>query len=97
MWSVTVTIKTKGRGACFTPQEQGDDGEYFGDGGVAWKTAVVMVLGCAVGGDKRERRRRCVMIIMKGVRVRVWVLYPNFALWSLKFPFSKTSHNNFNI
>ena len=39
----------------------------FGDGGVAWKTAVVMVLGCAVGGDKREKRGGVVMIIMKGL------------------------------
>ena len=54
-------------GACFTPQEQGKVGEYFGDGGVAWKTAVVMVLGCAVGGDKREKRGGVVMIIMKGL------------------------------
>lgn len=54
-------------GACFTPQEQGKDGKYFCDGVVAWKTGVVMVLVCAVGGDKREERGGVVMIIINGL------------------------------
>ena len=54
----------EGRGACFTPQEQEGDGEYFGGGGVVWKSAVVMVSGCAVGGNKREEKERVREVIL---------------------------------
>jgi hypothetical protein len=46
-------------GACFTPIEQGDDGDCFGGGGVVWRSAVVMVLGwlpaATKGGEEKEK------------------------------------------
>ena len=49
-------MKMEGRGACFTPQEQGDDGEYFGGGGVVWKSAVVVFRRWQPAAREREEK-----------------------------------------
>ena len=56
MCGAAVSLKTEGRGACFTPQEQEDDGEYFGGGGVVWRSAVVMVRGWQPAAREREEK-----------------------------------------
>jgi hypothetical protein len=70
MCGAAVIIKTKGEGACFTPQEQEGDGECFGGGGVVWKSSVVMVSGWQPAARERGKKRGgCGDNIMR-VRVR---------------------------
>ena len=58
MWRSGVIKKMERGGACFTPIEQGDDGDCFGGGGVVGRSAVVMVLGWLPAATKERRGKR---------------------------------------